>query len=120
MEDAIRSAESLQYQIRQLNLDHLGVSERKHYSDENTGRRNHYLDLAGIENYTSQSEGILKIRLKNIFILQLRLIKSGDLIQHNSQWVTQKIPNSSYSNRMEPLMVTPLFCSWVDTHVYVG
>jgi len=25
--------------------------------DENTERRNHYLDLAGIENYTSRFEG---------------------------------------------------------------
>uniref|UniRef100_A0A8C2CBT2 Protein naked cuticle homolog n=1 Tax=Cyprinus carpio TaxID=7962 RepID=A0A8C2CBT2_CYPCA len=57
IEDAVRSAESLHSQIRQLNSDHLGVSERKHYSvDENTERRNHYLDLAGIENYTSQFE----------------------------------------------------------------
>ncbi|KTG03408.1 hypothetical protein cypCar_00004242 [Cyprinus carpio] len=58
IEDAVRSAESLHSQIRQLNSDHLGVSERKHYSvDENTERRNHYLDPAGIENYTSQFEG---------------------------------------------------------------
>uniref|UniRef100_A0A9J8CA48 Protein naked cuticle homolog n=1 Tax=Cyprinus carpio carpio TaxID=630221 RepID=A0A9J8CA48_CYPCA len=57
IEDAVRSAESLHSQIRQLNSDHLGVSERKHYSvDENTERRNHYLDPAGIENYTSQFE----------------------------------------------------------------
>ncbi|XP_016411358.1 protein naked cuticle homolog 2-like [Sinocyclocheilus rhinocerous] len=57
MEDVVRCAESLHSQIRQLNSDHLGVSERKHYSvDENTERRNHYLDLAGIENYTSQFE----------------------------------------------------------------
>uniref|UniRef100_A0A8C1UXH8 Protein naked cuticle homolog n=1 Tax=Cyprinus carpio TaxID=7962 RepID=A0A8C1UXH8_CYPCA len=43
----------------QLNSDHLGVSERKHYSMVvNTERRNHYLDPAGIENYTSQFEDI--------------------------------------------------------------
>ena len=30
----------------------------QHYCvDENTERRNHYLDLAGIENYTSRFEG---------------------------------------------------------------
>lgn len=35
----------------------MGVPETKHYSvDENTERRNHYLDLAGIENYSSQFE----------------------------------------------------------------
>uniref|UniRef100_A0AAZ3Q6U9 Protein naked cuticle homolog n=1 Tax=Oncorhynchus tshawytscha TaxID=74940 RepID=A0AAZ3Q6U9_ONCTS len=33
-------------------------SEGQHYCvDENTERRNHYLDLAGIENYTSRFEG---------------------------------------------------------------
>lgn len=34
------------------------VTEGHHYCvDENTERRNHYLDLAGIENYTSRFEG---------------------------------------------------------------
>lgn len=34
------------------------VAEGHHYCvDENTERRNHYLDLAGIENYTSRFEG---------------------------------------------------------------
>lgn len=33
-------------------------TEGQHYCvDENTERRNHYLDLAGIENYTSRFEG---------------------------------------------------------------
>lgn len=33
-------------------------AEGRHYCvDENTERRNHYLDLAGIENYTSRFEG---------------------------------------------------------------
>ncbi|TWW79292.1 Protein naked cuticle -like protein 2-like, partial [Takifugu flavidus] len=34
------------------------AAEGRHYCvDENTERRNHYLDLAGIENYTSRFEG---------------------------------------------------------------
>lgn len=34
------------------------ATEGHHYCvDENTERRNHYLDLAGIENYTSRFEG---------------------------------------------------------------
>lgn len=34
------------------------ATEGQHYCvDENTERRNHYLDLAGIENYTSRFEG---------------------------------------------------------------
>lgn len=34
------------------------VAGGHHYCvDENTERRNHYLDLAGIENYTSRFEG---------------------------------------------------------------
>lgn len=34
------------------------AAEGQHYCvDENTERRNHYLDLAGIENYTSRFEG---------------------------------------------------------------
>ncbi|KAL0985468.1 hypothetical protein UPYG_G00157270 [Umbra pygmaea] len=34
------------------------AAEEQHYCvDENTERRNHYLDLAGIENYTSKFEG---------------------------------------------------------------
>lgn len=46
------------FSIRGLNSDQLGVLEKKHYSvDENTERRNHYLDLAGIENYASRFEG---------------------------------------------------------------
>lgn len=40
------------------------ATEGQHYCvDENTERRNHYLDLAGIENYTSRFEG------KCLFIL---------------------------------------------------
>lgn len=40
------------------------ATEGQHYCvDENTERRNHYLDLAGIENYTSRFEG------KGLFIL---------------------------------------------------
>lgn len=36
------------------------ATEGQHYCvDENTERRNHYLDLAGIENYTSRFEGKL-------------------------------------------------------------
>lgn len=34
------------------------TAEGQHYCvDENTERRNHYLDLAGIENYTSRFDG---------------------------------------------------------------
>ncbi|XP_077052822.1 uncharacterized protein LOC143702667 [Siphateles boraxobius] len=59
LKDALRrngNSDSKQSFVR-LNSDQLGVLEKKHYSvDENTERRNHYLDLAGIENYTSRFE----------------------------------------------------------------
>lgn len=47
------------------------ATEGQHYCvDENTERRNHYLDLAGIENYTSRFEGEVKVKVhrKYIFI----------------------------------------------------
>ncbi|KAI7798829.1 naked cuticle-like protein 3, partial [Triplophysa rosa] len=57
MKDNIRCAEGQPSHIRGQNSCNMGVPERKHYSvDENTERRNHYLDLAGIENYSSQFE----------------------------------------------------------------
>ncbi|XP_076865122.1 protein naked cuticle homolog 2 isoform X2 [Brachyhypopomus gauderio] len=43
--------------IRGKSPDLPGISERKLYcTDENSERRNHYLDLAGIENYTCKFE----------------------------------------------------------------
>ncbi|KAA0710335.1 Protein naked cuticle -like protein 2 [Triplophysa tibetana] len=57
MKDSIRCAERQPSHIRGQNSCNMGVPERKHNSvDENTERRNHYLDLAGIENYSSQFE----------------------------------------------------------------
>lgn len=57
-DEAGRSTESQHQQIRVLSSDvQLSAPERKQYSvDENTERRNHYLDLAGVENYTSRFE----------------------------------------------------------------
>lgn len=54
--------------------------EGRHYCvDENTERRNHYLDLAGIENYTSRFEGkcllffcCVKVELNNLTRKPLR------------------------------------------------
>lgn len=58
------------------------ATEGQHYCvDENTERRNHYLDLAGIENYTSRFEG------KRLFILFYILLPVADsnLHQHISK-----------------------------------
>lgn len=56
------------------------VAEGRHYCvDENTERRNHYLDLAGIENYTSRFEGkhfdiAADILLLEVLLADIRLI----------------------------------------------
>lgn len=49
------------------------VTEGHHYCvDENTERRNHYLDLAGIENYTSRFEGKRLDISARVFLLEYK------------------------------------------------
>lgn len=78
--------------------------ERNHYCvDENTERRNHYLDLAGIENYTSRFDSKIFLNVHDSTEKQSLTLTRVSCVLHCSQKWLKSHGHISLQNFFTPI-----------------